>query len=104
MSYFDELEFKEKLNNLYDEYKLSIQREEIAEILRELADSIGLKKVDCHQSGNGPSEAHWEKIKHSECLLGFTFRRPLRGAWFLRWPKFTVFAIPITKRRKNAKK
>ena len=40
MSYFDELEFKEKLNDLYDEYKLSIQREEIAEILREVADSI----------------------------------------------------------------
>ena len=40
MSYFDELEFKEKLNDLYDEYKISIQREEIAEILREVADSI----------------------------------------------------------------
>ncbi len=41
MSYFDQLEFKEKVNDLYDEYKLSIQREEIAEILREVADSIG---------------------------------------------------------------
>ena len=52
MSYFDELEFKEKLNDLYDEYKLLIQREEIAEILREVADSIDLKKVCCHQSGD----------------------------------------------------
>ncbi len=41
MSYFDQLEFKEKLNDLYDEYKLSIPREEIVEILREVADSIG---------------------------------------------------------------
>tara|TARA_Y100001968_G_scaffold35003_1_gene26862 strand:- start:6 stop:131 length:126 start_codon:yes stop_codon:yes gene_type:complete len=41
MSYFDQLEFKEKVNDLYDEYKLFIQREEIAEILREIADSIG---------------------------------------------------------------
>ena len=40
MGYFEQLEFKEKLNDLYDEYKLSIRREEIAEILREVADSI----------------------------------------------------------------
>ena len=40
MGYFDQLEFKEKLNDLYDEYKLTIKREEIAEILREVADSI----------------------------------------------------------------
>ena len=40
MGYFDRLEFKEKLNDLYDEYKLTIPREEIAEILREVADSI----------------------------------------------------------------
>ena len=55
MSYFDELEFKEKLNDLYDEYKLSIQREEIAEILREVADSIDFKKVCCHPYGDGSS-------------------------------------------------
>ena len=62
MSYFDELEFKEKLNDLYDEYKLLIQREEIAEILREVADSIDLKKVCCHQSGDESSRKHPERI------------------------------------------
>ena len=61
MSYFDELEFKEKLNDLYDEYKLSIQREEIAEILREVADSIDLKKMCCHSSGDGLAEGTSEK-------------------------------------------
>jgi len=55
MSYFDELEFKEKLNDLYDEYKLTIQREEIAEILREVADSIDLKQVCCHPFVNNSS-------------------------------------------------
>ena len=58
MSYFDELEFKEKLNNLYDEYKLSIQREEIAEILREVADSIDLKQVCCHPFVDDSSETY----------------------------------------------
>ena len=56
MSYFDELEFKEKLNDLYDEYKLSIQREEIAEILREVADSIDFKKVYYQSYSDGSSE------------------------------------------------
>ena len=55
MSYFDELEFKEKLNDLYDEYKISIQREEIAEILREVANSIDFKKVCLHPSGDWSS-------------------------------------------------
>ena len=55
MSYFDQLEFKEKLNDLYDEYKLLIHREEIAEIMRETADSIHEKKVGGHPSVNGSS-------------------------------------------------
>jgi len=55
MSYFDQLEFKEKLNDLYDEYKLLIHREEIAEILRETADSIHEKKVGLHPSVDGSS-------------------------------------------------
>tara|TARA_Y100001968_G_scaffold275174_1_gene268758 strand:- start:170 stop:367 length:198 start_codon:yes stop_codon:yes gene_type:complete len=63
MSYFDELEFKEKLNDLYDEFKLSIQREEIAEIFREVADSIDLKKVCCHPSGDGSGAAPLRKDK-----------------------------------------
>ena len=57
MSYFDELEFKEKLNDLYDEYKLSIQREELAEILREVANSIDFKQVCCHPSGDDSNGA-----------------------------------------------
>ncbi len=61
MSYFDELEFKEKLNDLYDEYKLSIQREEIAEIFREVADSIDKKNVCCNPSSDGSSEESPEK-------------------------------------------
>ena len=61
MSYFDELEFKEKLNDLYDEYKISIQREEIAEILREVADTIDVKKVRCHPCVDGSSGGSPEK-------------------------------------------
>jgi len=52
MGYFDQLEFKEKLNDLYDEYKLLIQREEIAEILMEVADSIDKRKTpNDHKEG-----------------------------------------------------
>ena len=64
MGYFDQLEFKEKLNDLYDEYKLLIQREEIAEILIEVADSIDKRKPPDDQK-KGVSNV-WGNLKEKD--------------------------------------